>query len=243
MKNTQHTAVAPDLQRHLLVGTELRISPRQRRRSAAVLTSGLLFLFSLGLSACKDASCPPDMAPLPGLQSCVDRFEASWKISAKKQNQAAHGIPLSKPGVQPATLVSWHEAKAACKRSGKHLCRREEWLRACAGLDQTRRYPYGPDYQAERCWDRSRSLKQDHTGPYLTGSAPDCKNPEGVYDLSGNAWEWIDELGPNNEPAVMFGGGSNNDSKGKLSCDPGKRIGQPSHQRAQALGFRCCRDL
>ena len=194
------------------------------------------------------------MAPVPGLPVCIDRYEASFKVQQAQpkgtekntENGSARAHPLkalSRAGVMPARNISWTDAQKACQNSAKRLCSMDEWQRACAGTGKKRRYPYGDEYRKALCWDRWRSQKYQHQGPAKTGSAPACRNPQGVYDLSGNVWEWIADRGPGGEPAFMLGSGSNNDSKGKLSCDPGKHIGQPSNSKASALGFRCCKDM
>lgn len=210
-----------------------------------VVLSALISLFL----ACRPQSaqqqhCPKDMAKIPGLGACIDRYEASFAsdLSAAKQGHATHKA-LSRADASPATSLNWHQAQSACQASHKRLCTMDEWQHACAGADKKRRYPYGDSYEAERCWDRPRSQKFSKQGPSKTGSAPDCVSPEGVYDLSGNVWEWIADRGPNGEPAFMLGSGSNNDSKSKLACDPGKHIGQPSDSKADGLGFRCCKTL
>lgn len=186
--------------------------------------------------------CPKDMAQVPGMRICIDRYEASF-LPADVDRKAAQSLA----NAQPATLISWHQAQAACQGSHKRLCTKIEWQAACSGASakaaKKRRYPYGDTYQKAICWDRPRSQKFHHQGPSATGTAPGCVTAENVYDLSGNVWEWIADRGPNGEPAFMLGSGSNNDSKSKLACDPGKNIGQPSHSKAGGLGFRCCKDL
>ena len=53
----------------------------------------------------------------------IDAFEAS----------VTEGKALSRPGVSPARNVTWYQADAACKASGKRLCSEVEWLQACTG--------------------------------------------------------------------------------------------------------------
>ena len=43
-------------------------------------------------------------------------------------------------------------AQQACRDSGKHLCRDEEWLESCEG-EINRRWPYGSEYETKACND------------------------------------------------------------------------------------------
>lgn len=216
----------------------------QRLSSVAIVVT-----LCLGLGAgagCRRAhTCTDDMAQIPGQKSCIDRHEASLDEGDRgaPDGKGTRARALSKAGQTPAVRVSWHQARVICANTGKRLCRLDEWRAACSGSDHARRYPYGVDHAPGLCLDRTTNLQRGEQGPYLTGSAPDCVTPEGVYDLSGGVWEWVEDRGPGGEPGTFAGGGYNNASKSELACDPGKRIGQPTHSQPGAVGFRCCKDL
>jgi formylglycine-generating enzyme required for sulfatase activity len=174
-------------------------------------------------------TCALEMAKIPGMDVCIDRFEAS----------VVDGAAQSKKGVMPTTLISQREATAACEKAGKHLCTRAEWTAACRGAEG-RRYAYGGKYEPGRCNDRARG-KGKAEKPLPAGSLPRCRTPEGVFDLSGNLWEWLADKLPGGATAYLVGGAwGNDDNDDNLSCVPEDTMAQPIDQKIDGLGFRCC---
>ncbi len=91
----------------------------------------------------------------------------------------------------PRENVNWYEAKAFANWLGAQLRMKinlptvAQWQRAAKG-DDDRYFPWGDDYDEDRCNTVETGLKQ--TTPvdrYHKGVSP-----YGVYDLSGNTWEW-----------------------------------------------------
>ena len=223
----------------------MRLRPPPAPRLAALAAAGLVLL--LGPAAARAPRCPADMVRVPGLAACIDRFEASLGPGARGEadGQAMKAKAISRAGARPAVKVSHHQAKAACALAGKRLCRRAEWTAACRGGDAGRRYPYGMKYQKKRCHDRPLAKQRGVVAPLPTGSLQGCRTPAGVYDLSGNVWEWLADTGPDGNPADLVGGGfGNDDSEGSLlACVSSSRLGQPATQQREEIGFRCCADL
>ena len=106
----------------------------------------------------------------------------------------ANGKP-AKPRFQgdklPRENVNWYEAMAFANWLGAQLRKKvtlptiAQWQRAAKG-DDDRYFPWGDDYDEERCNTVETGLKQ--TTPvdrYHKGASP-----FGVYDLAGNIWEW-----------------------------------------------------
>ncbi|HEY3449615.1 MAG TPA: SUMF1/EgtB/PvdO family nonheme iron enzyme [Myxococcales bacterium] len=185
--------------------------------------------------------CPSDMALVSGAKACIDRYEASLEGGepGNPEGKGATAKAVSKQGALPAVKVSQLQAKAACANAGKRLCARAEWLAACKG-ESKRKFAYGEAFVAERCADRPLAKKRGEK-PQPTGSLPDCRTPEGVYDLSGNVWEWLADTGPGGNPADLLGGGYGNEGK-SMACEQEERLGQPVTQQGEAMGFRCCKD-
>lgn len=120
-------------------------------------------------------------------------------------------------GKVPLHGVDLQRARAACHARGARLCTVEEWLRACG-----ERFPYAGRYDAERCNTGGSRLLP-------SGSRPGCRSRWGVYDLSGNASEWV-------ESGVSLGGDARQ-TGGMVSCRAS------SDEAGPFTGFRCCADL
>lgn len=120
-------------------------------------------------------------------------------------------------------------ARALCAARGRHLCPAETWLTACEGPG--RRWPYGDVYAPGACNDDARGPRGEEGGVLLpAGARSRCVTPEGVYDLSGNLWEWVAE------GQVL--GGDWNFSAGMNQC---RSSASPSPDfRAPSFGARCC---
>ena len=88
----------------------------------------------------------------------------------------------------PVTWVTWYGAKAFAEHYGFDLPREAEWEYACRCGDQ--QYLYGTD---DDTIDISKANYWD-TGikhPVAVGNYP--HNPYGLYDMSGNVWEWCND--------------------------------------------------
>lgn len=126
----------------------------------------------------------------------------------------------------PVVGVSWDDADAFCRRYGLKLPSPRQWERAARGPD-ARRFAWGNEDPtpahtnrgAEDCCGPDPSDGFSGTAP--VGSFPLGETPEGVADLTGNVWEWVDGwFNPHDaEPAarrtefrVLRGGAWNSDT-------------------------------
>jgi len=126
---------------------------------------------------------------------CVDIYEASPAASCPQrdvinavysaENVAAGACRVATvSGALPWRFVSYTQAQQMCARSGKRLPRAEEWYQFTLG--QT---------NIDTCVLATNGV------PYVTGSAPACVTPFGVYDAIGNVWEWMSDTVTNGEYA------------------------------------------
>ena len=136
----------------------------------------------------------------------------------------------------PVEYVSWNDCQTFIKRLNRYTDRNfrlpteAEWEFAARGGNYSRHYKYsGSDYIGDVAWYEDNSDNRTH--PVGTKQA----NELGLYDMSGNVWEWCsdwydsyssysqnDPTGPNSGYSrVMRGGGRNGLARGCRSSHRG----------------------
>ena len=137
-------------------------------------------------------------------------------------------------GSHPVVEVSWYEADAYCRWVQKRLPTWREWWRAAVDdLDQS--FPWGED--GARI-DARANFGTRRTTP--VGSFPLGVSPFGLYDVAGNAEEWVDVAQPGDEQALTAGGSWNDPV---YTFEPGFRDQFPLGFDHSTLGFRCAREI
>lgn len=192
---------------------------------------------------------------------CIDIYEAS-RQDATDVDDGVSDVPVSVAGVVPWHPIDLLDARAACDRAGKRLCRAEEWEHGCSGKNGTV-YGYGNTYDPVICNGIDTycncdspacqgvaqcpyphcfsSPSADGKGPcgaslrlMVTGAMPDCKSTYGLFDINGNVWEVVDS----DDGQTHVRGGAYNciDSEALHRCDYDSTMSPP------VRGFRCCGD-
>ena len=206
---------------------------------------------------------------------CIDTYEASLVETLADGTETAwpyyRTVPadvvvraVSSGGVYPQGYISGLQARTACERSGKRLCKADEWKNACMGPRKTS-FPYGNVRVVGRCNDNGRSPmrffnpgldgKPEHrwmwghggnmNDPRLnqlegtlthTGERAGCTNDYGVFDMVGNLHEWT------NDPHGTFQGGYYLDTHHNGDGCAYRTVAHAMTYHDYSTGFRCCAD-
>ncbi len=154
---------------------------------------------------------------------------------------------------QPVVRVAWHDAVAYCQWQGLRLPTEAEWEKGARGQSGAP-WPWGNHYRpglGNFIGGEDGSLYTRNVGAYESD-----KSPYGLYDMAGNAREWIqdgygesyyqhaparDPQGPPLGDMKVLRGSSWNDShiSGRVSA----RMKMFSNYRDTTIGFRCARSM
>ncbi len=182
----------------------------------------------------------------------MDKTEVTNQQYAIYIKETGHRVPaywedprFSDPRM-PVVGVNWYDAKYYAEWAGKRLPTEAEWERASRGGLELVRFPWGDELTKEDANYHSLNMKT------VASYKP---NGYGLFDMSGNVWEWVhDRFSPNyfnvapvhNPPGPEIGrfrclrGGAFNTSPDSLKC--GHRHSYDPRLTMYYIGFRCAKD-
>ncbi len=194
----------------------------------------------------------------------IDKYEVSnlqYKqfIDATNRKSPSHFRNRTYPEGKvdhPVVQVSWNDAHAYCEWAGKRLPTDIEWEKAARGTDG-RDYPWGDEFDVTKVNSPVRWKSLNIEGDTMpVGSLEAGKSPYGLYDMSGNVWEWTDswytQYPGNTWPSENYGelyktlkGGSWWDCS-YYQCGVSAPVFNRSYFKPNvknsSMGFRCAKD-
>jgi formylglycine-generating enzyme required for sulfatase activity len=205
-----------------------------------------------------------DTSPDPSALGPPCEWKASLEPRVSGNNCVdQHYDPAYRPH-HPVVCVDWCDARAFCAWAGKRLCgamgggpndfdayddhTQSEWYYACSAAG-ARVFPYGNNYVEAACvGDDFDTVQGNGADPDVYAlpvrSADGCEGGfDGLFDLSGNVWEWVDacqsEGAPEDDPC-RDRGGSFWDLSVDLQCASPSALHHTRSYFNKNIGFRCC---
>ena len=171
-------------------------------------------------------------------------YEAGWVQKPGWHWRSPWGGSGPTSDSEPAVHLTFDEAQAFCRWSGGQLPTDAQWLSAAYTEQRaappppftrgsTYRFPTGDTPEGAQCLDdcgdaaRTRAVRhgvklwRGH-GHALAGSTPAGVN--GLHEMGGNAWEWVDEPpGPAGQAERRTRGGTARHRCGPIICRANRR--------------------
>ena len=153
-------------------------------------------------------------------------------------------------GDHPVVHVSWNDATGYARSAGKRLPTEAEWERAARGGVVESAFPWGDELEPDgehrmNVWQGDfparNSLDDGHFGTAPVGAFP--PNGFGLFNTTGNVWEWTaDWFPPSGTNRVQKGGSYLCHHSYCRRYRVAARQGSTPDSSTGNVGFRCARD-
>jgi formylglycine-generating enzyme required for sulfatase activity len=131
----------------------------------------------------------------------------------------------------PVVNVPWQAVDAYCRWRNGRLPTEAEWEYAARGGLPDRHFPWGDDPPDP---SRANYVASGFETTVRAGSYP--PNGYGIYDMSGNVWEWTNSCNDKGECQRRGGSLFSNGPNARCAIDSVR----PRDFREDSQGFRCC---
>ncbi len=158
-------------------------------------------------------------------------------------------------GNHPVVMITWFGAQAYADFYGYRLPLEKEWAKAARGTDK-RAYPWGDHISANLTnYGSSKNALQRLYGGNISRTTPvgyfngttygdfkteDNRSPYGLYDMGGNAWQWLGDDYADVHYRYMRGGSFTNYEYNIFVW--ARNSAGPDFYNIN-IGFRCARDI
>ena len=141
----------------------------------------------------------------------------------------------------PMILVSWFDATAYCEWAGKRLPTEKEREFADWGGLFNKEFPWGDDESIAREYANFSGTEGTDQWQYIAPVGSLKPNGYGLYDMSGNVWEWCQDWYDNSRIGRVLRGGSWLNLANCLRA-AGRNYNDPTGTYND-YGFRCVVDV